>query len=85
MFLKGAGNPDDPIEIMTPGIRRITQLFDLREQEAEPDLPGMVIEASCDLDLEEEEADPYRNPLDPASGTAPIPDVADLVVPVPKG
>jgi hypothetical protein len=80
MFLKGPGNPDDAVEILTPGTRRITQLFDVREAHPEPELPGMVIEASCDLDLEEEEADPYRNPLDPASGTAPIPDVSDLVV-----
>jgi hypothetical protein len=82
LFLKGPGNPDNPFEILTPGIRRLSQLFDLGESNAEPELPGIIIEASCDLDVEEEEADPYRNPLDPASGTAPIPDVADLVVPV---
>jgi hypothetical protein len=81
MLLKGPGNPDNPVEILTPGIRRISQLFDLLEGHPEGELPGMVIEASCDLDLEEEEADPFRNPLDPASGTAPIPDVADLVIP----
>lgn len=80
LFLKGAGIPDQPLEILTPDTRRLSQLFDLPEASQEP-VPGLIIEASCDLDLEESEADPFRQP-DEESGqsTAPIPDVTEYIV-----
>ena len=80
LLLKGPGIPDQPLEILTPDTRRISQLFDLPETDGEA-LPGLIIEASCDLDMEESEKDPYRSE-DSESGEsqAPIPDVADLIV-----
>lgn len=60
MFLKGEGIPGDVSEILTPGVRRISQLFDLEKGENLPEVPGIVIESSCDLDMEEDEVDPFR-------------------------
>jgi hypothetical protein len=80
LFLKGPGNPDQPFEILTPDTRRLSQLFDLPETGTES-VPDLIIEASCDLDLEESEQDPFRQ-IDEESGQAraPVPDVTDLIV-----
>ncbi len=78
-FLKGEGRPDKALEILAPDTRRLSQLFDIGEDLPEI-APGTVIEASCDLELEEVEKDPYRNP---AGGEAPpptIPDIAKWIV-----
>lgn len=77
LLMKGNGIPDKPDEILTPGIRRITQLFDIEKPSEQA--PGMVIEASCDLELEEQEIDPFRNPAD-LDSPANIPDPANWVV-----
>lgn len=80
LLLKGAGRPDQPLEILTPDTRRLSQLFDLVEEEAES-LPGLIIEASCDLDVDEPEADPFRADEE-TEGQAPatIPDVSRYIV-----
>ncbi len=80
LFLKGEGQPNDPIEILTPGIRRISQLFDIETGDGEEPLPGMVIESSCDLYLEEEENDPFRSP-DEEQGASHVPDPSGFIVP----
>ena len=79
MFLKGQGVPDDPVEILTPGTRRISQMFDLVQDENTPQVPGLVIEASCDLDLEEMETDPFRH-AEPDASRNPVPDASGYVV-----
>ena len=80
LFLKGKGIPTKPLEILTPDTRRLSQLFDLPES-SEDGLPGLVIESSCDLEFEEPERDPYRNP-DEEEGQAKltIPAVSGLIV-----
>jgi hypothetical protein len=79
LLLKGTGNPTQPGEILTSGPRRISQMFDLPESTPDEPLPGMVIEASCDLDMEEFEIDPFRTPADEESA-AHIPDPTEFVV-----
>lgn len=80
LLLKGPGRPDRPLEILAPFTRRLAQLFDLPEQESDP-LPGVVIEASCDLDLDEPEADPYRFPEEEDAATPPaLPDASQWIV-----
>jgi len=81
MLLKGPGIPSHPQEILTPGTRRISQLFDLEGSLEDSALPGVVIEASCDLDMEEEEADPFRPPTDQQVAAAHIPDATPWIVP----
>lgn len=82
LFLKGPGTPDRPLEILAPHTRRLAQLFDLPEKEAEP-LPGVILEASCDLDLEEPEVDPFRISEEAESETPPVlPDASKWVVTV---
>lgn len=80
LFLKGAGVPDQALEILTPGTRRISQLFDLPGNGAAPEQPGMIIEASCDLDLEEQEADPFLNPSEEQGAPRHVPDAASFIV-----
>ncbi|MEX0325295.1 MAG: hypothetical protein AB3N33_04315 [Puniceicoccaceae bacterium] len=80
LFLKGAGNPGDPVEVLTPGTRRLSQLFDLEGDGPQEAPPGVVIESSCDLELEEAEADPFRQP-GPEGAPAHVPDVSDCIVP----
>ena len=80
LLLKGPGHPSDPVEVLTPGTRRLSQLFDLQQGMPENPLPGVIIEASCDLELEEAEADPFRQP-GPDGAPAHVPDVTDCVVP----
>jgi hypothetical protein len=79
LLIKGPGNPTQPGEIMTHGPRRVSQMFDLPEAAPVEPLPGMVIEASCDLDMEESEIDPFRFPADEESAIH-IPDPAEFVV-----
>jgi hypothetical protein len=83
LFQKGAGVPDQPLEILTPDARRLSLLFDLPESTGET-LPGLIIEASCDLDMDEPERDPYRS-VDEEAGQAKatIPDVAKYIVQIP--
>lgn len=82
LLLKGPGKPDRPDEILRPDTRRLSQLFDLPE--ADPSLPGLIIEASCDLDLEDAENDPSPGPPeDLAHSQAPIPDITAWIVPQP--
>lgn len=78
-YLKGKGIPDIALEILAPDTRRISQLFDLGEDIPEV-APGTVIEASCDLDLEEVEKDPYRNPADEENQPPTIPDISKWIV-----
>jgi hypothetical protein len=80
LLLKGPGKPDDPLEILTPGTRRLSQLFDLPAPGAPPEAAGLLIDASCDLDFEEEEADPFRNPSAEQGPPQHVPDVAEFVV-----
>lgn len=68
LFLKGKGVPSQPLEILTPDTRRLSQLFDLPENTPD-EIPGLVIESSCDLDVDDPESDPYRAP-DPEEGQA---------------
>lgn len=79
-FLKKEGVPDHPLEILTPGTRRLSQLFDLDRQRPVPEPRGVVIEASCDLDLEEVETDPFRSPSPQEGLPRPVPDVGEWVV-----
>jgi hypothetical protein len=79
-FLKAGGRLDQPLEVLSPNTRRLTQLFDL--EEAPPEIaPGMVIEASCDLELEEMENDPYRTPTEDESTPPTIPDISKWIMP----
>lgn len=78
LLLKGDGIPSEPEEILVPGERRLSQLFDLRQPQAGEALPGVVIEASCDLEMEEEEHDPYRMP-DGDNPPTPVPVPAEFV------
>ena len=83
LFLKGPGNPDQPLEVLAPDTRRLSQLFDLGKAEPEEaSLPGLVIEASCDLDLEEAELDPYRQGPDQEAPQAHVPDATPFIVPI---
>ena len=79
LLLKGKGLPNDPVELLTPGVRRITQLFDLSENEQLTE-SGPKIEASCDLELEEMEMDPYRVSEDSPAPDAMVPDVSQWIV-----
>jgi hypothetical protein len=80
LLLKGPGSPDHPLEILAPYTRRIAQLFDLEEAEADP-LPGVILEASCDLDLEEPEVDPFRSSEDQEAQTPPaLPNASQWIV-----
>ena len=78
-FLKGGGKPDIALEILAPDTRRISQLFDLGE-DLPAVAPGTIIESSCDLDLEEEESDPYRSPANQESPPPTIPDISKWIV-----
>ncbi|MEX0332647.1 MAG: hypothetical protein AB3N64_14625 [Puniceicoccaceae bacterium] len=80
LLLKGPGNPSDPVEVLTPGTRRVSQLFDLEGDGPVSAPPGVVIESSCDLDLEEAESDPFRQP-GPEGAPVHVPDVTDCVIP----
>jgi hypothetical protein len=60
-LLKGNGVPEDPTSLLLPDTRRLTLIFDLPESPP-AELPSMVIEASCDLDAEDPEPDPYLSP-----------------------
>lgn len=75
-LLKGAGIPENPLEILNPDTRRLSQLFDLPERGEDP-LPGLIIEASCDLETDEPEIDPYRAP---GEETIPVPDAREWIV-----
>jgi hypothetical protein len=77
-FLKGDGRPDIAAEILAPDTRRLSQLFDLAEDLPEI-TPGTVIESSCDLELEEAEQDPYRNPGEDESSPPTIPDITKWI------
>lgn len=79
LFMKGKGVPSHPEEIITPGTRRISQLFDLEPAGESESLPGMVIEASCDLELEEAEKDPFRSPEE-EEAPAHIPNPSKFIV-----
>lgn len=58
MFLKGPGRPVNPRTVIAPDARRISQVFDLPEGPQDPP-PGLIIEASCDLDADEDPAHLY--------------------------
>jgi hypothetical protein len=80
LLLKGAGVPDHPLEILAPDTRRLSQLFDLEAPDATAP-EGLIIEASCDLDLDEPETDPFRHREEESSpGQQPVPDVGQWVV-----
>jgi hypothetical protein len=80
LMLKGPGIPAEPLQILAPDTRRMSQLFDL-EEPSPPEAEGLIIEASCDLDLEEPELDPFRaGDEDNGPGQHPVPDVAQWVV-----
>lgn len=82
MMLKGPGNPDHPLEVLAPDTRRLSQIFDLKENAGDDDaLPGLVIEASCDLDMEEEEADPFRQHEEQESPPTHVPDASPWIIP----
>jgi hypothetical protein len=83
LLLKGPGTPDRPLEILAPYTRRLAKLFDLPEAELDP-LPGVILEASCDLDLDETEVDPYRSPEEGEAETPPaLPDASQWIVRLP--
>lgn len=84
LLLKGPGNPDQPLEILVPDSRRLTQLFDFGDAEQIPDFPGLIIEASCDLDFEEAEDDPFRPPAEGGKAPQHVPDVHGWIVAVPS-
>ena len=44
-----------------------------------PEIPGIVIESSCDLDLEETEKDPFRTPVEDESKVH-VPDPSRYIV-----
>jgi len=79
LTLKGKGLPSDPLELLTPGVRRISQLFDLSDNQELADFDS-IIEASCDLDFEELESDPYRPSEETPAAEATIPDVSQWIV-----
>lgn len=60
-LLKGPGIPENPSALLEPDTRRLTLIFDLPEPDSSA-LPSVIIEASCDLDAEEAEPDPYLSP-----------------------
>ena len=82
LLLKGPGNPEQPMEILVPDARRLTQLFDFGDDTVVPEVPGLIIEASCDLDLEEAEEDPYRPEDGMDRAPLHVPDVSLWIVPV---
>jgi len=79
LFLKGQGIPVNVNEILTPETRRISQIFDLDKGEGQTAVAGVLIESSCDLDLEEAEIDPYRSAHDDES-KLPVPDPSEFIV-----
>ena len=79
MFLKGNGVPADTDEIITPGTRRLSQMFELQGFGFSSSDPGYVIESSCDLDLQEAEIDPFRYATDEQPARH-VPDASDFVV-----
>ena len=79
LLLKGKGVPNAPLEILTPGVRRISQLFDIVINEEVTELDPLI-EASCDLDLEEMEDDPWRIGDDAPAPKASVPDINDHIV-----
>ncbi len=82
LLLKGPGLVDAPLQVLFPDTRRLSQLFDLPEAPA-PDTAGVHIDASCDLDIEEPEIDPYRHGEPGAEPPHAVPDVAQWIVPGP--
>jgi len=80
MFLKGPGQPVNPRTVLTPDARRISQVFDLPQGPQDP-VPGLIIEASCDLDADEEPAHLYpEEATGDTEALASIPDVKDCLV-----
>lgn len=77
-LLKDPGQPQNPLEILLPGTLRLSQLFD-REPLASPDSPAGPIEASCDLDFEEAEEDPYRPSAESGKSALQVPDVGPWI------
>ena len=76
LLLKGPGIPEKPLEILTPGTRRLSQLFDLAEEAI---ASNSEIDASCDLDLDEPEQDPYRQSQDEDASPQNVPDATPFV------
>ena len=60
-LLKGPGIPENPSALLERDTRRLTLIFDLPEPHPAT-LPSVIIEASCDLDNDEAEPDPYLSP-----------------------
>jgi len=79
LLLKGPGLVEDPLEVLFPDTRRLSQLFDLPEAESVP-AADVHIDASCDLDMEEPETDPYRHGLPGAEPPHAVPDAAPWIV-----
>ena len=82
LLLKGPGNPEQPLEILVPDARRLSQLFDFGADATIPEVPGVTIEASCDLDLEEAEDDPFRPAEEIDRAPVHVPDATPWIVPV---
>jgi hypothetical protein len=82
MLLKGPGRPARPQELLLPDSRRLSHLFDL-PGESDPLLDSLPIEASCDLDADENEADEDVSAMDPVAREAleHVPDIHHTLIP----
>ncbi len=79
MLLKGPGKPADVDEVLTPGTRRLSQMFELADAPGTTQPGGFVIESTCDLDLQEMESDPFRSPREDEP-VRHIPDPSEFIV-----
>ena len=83
MFLKGPGRPVNPRAVLAPDARRISQVFDLPESPQDAP-PGLIIEASCDLDADEEPSHLFPGEdSGKEEALALIPDIRDCLVTTP--
>lgn len=82
MLLKGPGHPARPRELLIPDSRRLSHLFDLPGDSGHSS-DGLLIEASCDLDADEIEADEDDAAMDPVAREAleHVPDIRHVLVP----
>lgn len=79
MYLKADGMPANTGEILFPGTRRLSQMFEIEGPVIDTGPSDFIIESSCDLDMPEQEVDPFRSSHDDQPPRH-VPDVSGFVI-----
>jgi len=80
LLLKGPGRPEKIPAILAPDTRRLSQIFDIDEPEP-PDLQGLIIESSFDLDADDSPEDSLSGHDTEQPASPPhLPDISAWVV-----